>query len=65
MVEKVNGPLKKEEMKFKFYPDSAEQIKKSLEGIKPQVEKAFKEAIERVNKEKVDWEQRTGRTRGR
>lgn len=65
MVEKVNGPLKREKMKYKFYPDSIEQIRKSLEGIKPQVEKAAKEAIERVNRGKADWEQRAGRVRGR
>jgi hypothetical protein len=42
------------DIEVRFLPDSPEQIKKSLEGVRAQLDKAIKEAIDRVQKSKKE-----------
>lgn len=48
--EKVVGPVERKELpeELEFYADSKEQIEASVNGMRPQLDRAFKEAIERV-----------------
>lgn len=51
---KLTGPVERRELPepLEFYADSKEQIEESADGMRPQLEQAFKEAMERAKKGK-------------
>ena len=46
---KPTGPVERRELPpLEFYADSKEQIEESMNGTRPELERAFREAIERA-----------------